>query len=162
MPTIDARSFTELELREMLRTHADGSYSMEAAVELVINTGAWLRRGDFLRNCVTAVDDAPHNRGHASIATINWHAAARYAEQAPASRGEMAMLRLACSLAGVPTGSLRDLTLVLDPISTTRLIDAITHGAGWHQSGNSHTTTGHQTPTDTGRPEERRSVWTAY
>ena len=146
MPTIDARTFTEPELRDMLRTHANGSYSMEAAVELVINTGVWLRRGDFLRECVTAISDGPHNRGHAPLATINWHTAAQYAEHAPASRGETAMLRLACSLAGVSTGSLRDLTVPLDPKNTIRLIDAIAHGAGWHQSGKSHTTRGHQPP----------------
>lgn len=151
MPTIDARTFTEPELGEMLRTLANGSYSTEAAVELVISTGTWLRRGDFLRDCVTAISDGPHNRGHAPLATINWHAAAQYAEHAPASRGETAMLRLACSLAGVPTGSLRELTVALDPTNTGRLIDAIAHGAGWHQSGNSHTTSGYQTPSTAAR-----------
>ena len=147
MPTIDARTVTEPELHQMLRTSADGAYSTEAAVELVINAGTWLGRSDFLRDCVTAVSDGPNNRGHAPLATINWHHAARYAEHAPASRSETAMLRLACSLAGVPTGSLRDLTVALDPNNTARLIDALAHRAGWHQSGNSHTTRGGQTPT---------------
>lgn len=163
MPTIDARTFTEPELREMLRTLANGSHSIEAAVELVINSGTWLRRGDFLRDCVTAVSDGPHNRGHAPLATINWHAAAQYAEHAPASRGETAMLRLACSLAGVPTGSLRDLTVALDPTNTGRLIDAIAHNAGWHQSGITHSTGDSQTTLTSGRLGRigrRGSLWT--
>lgn len=147
MPTIDARTVTEPELHTMLRRLAAGTHSTEAAVELVIHARTWLSRDDFLSECVTAVSNGPHNYGHAPLAAINWHTAAHYGESAPASRSERAMLGLACSLAGVPTGSLRDLTIALDPNNTARLIDALAHRAGWHLSGHSHATRGVQTPT---------------
>ena len=144
MSTIDTQALSEPALAQMLRTWADGVHSAEAAVNLVINANLWLHRPDFRRDCIVAVSDGVAMGGRAPMATINWHAASRYAEQGTASRSQTAMLRLACSVAGVSTGSLRDLTAALDPANTAKLIDAIAHRGGWHVSGNSHTTRGEQ------------------
>lgn len=158
MPTINPTTLGEPELAQMLRTWADGVHSAEAAVNLVINARIWLTRPDFRRECVIAVNDGVQRGVHVPMAAISWHAAARYAEDASASRGQIAMLRLACSLAGVQTGSLRELTAALDPTNTARLIDALAHRDGWHVSGITHTTDGSQRPPDlAGRPAAHQS-----
>ena len=144
MSTIDTQTLSEPALAQMLRTWADGVHSAEAAVNLVINANLWLHRPDFRRDCIVAVSDGVAMGGRAPMATVNWHAASRYAEQGTASRSETAMLRLACSVAGVATGSLRDLTAPLNPTNTARLLDAMAHRAGWHETGVEHTTKGHQ------------------
>lgn len=144
MPTIDTRNLSEPAIAQMLRNWADGVHSAEAAVNLVIGADLWLHQPDFRRDCIVAVRNGAHRGGHAPMATISWHAASRYAEQASASRAEIAMLRLACSIAGVATGSLRDLTAPLDPSNTARVLDALAHRAGWHQTGIQHSTNGQQ------------------
>lgn len=144
MPTINTRNLSEPALAQMLRNWADGVHSAEAAVNLVIGADLWLHQPDFRRDCIFAVSNGAGRGGHAPMATISWHAASRYAEQASASRAEIAMLRLACSIAGVATGSLRDLTAPLDPTNTARLIDALAHRNGWHGTGVTHTTQGDQ------------------
>ena len=58
------------------------------------------------------------------------------------SSGELAVLLLAASLAGVEAGSLRDLTAGLGPNALALVLDAIAHRAGWHETGRSHRTTG--------------------
>lgn len=148
MPIIDPTTLSEPDLEQMLRTWADGAHSSEAAVNLIINARTWLARADFRRECVVAISDAVHLGAHPPMATIRWAAAARYAEHSTASRSETALLRLACSLAGVQTGSLRELTAPLDPTGTARLIDALAHRDGWHISGITYTTDGSQEAPD--------------
>ena len=164
MPMIDPTTLSEPELEAMLHTWAHGSHSSEAAVNLVINARTWLPRADFRRECMVAITDAVQLGAHLPMATIRWAAAARYAEHATASRSETALLRLACSLAGVHTGSLREFTAPLDPTDTARLIDALAHRDGWHTSGISHTTDGSQGAPDLAarsaaqQSERRRTV----
>jgi hypothetical protein len=147
MPTIDASTVDEHHLVDMLRAWAHGAQTYEAATDLVITSGIWLSRPDFRRECVIAVDDGRTDIGHAPVATLRWHSVARYAEATSASAGDVAMLKLACSLAGVDTGSLRDLTRPLTATQTALLLQALAHRDGWQASGIAQVTTG-----DLGRP----------
>lgn len=131
------------ELGAMRRNWAEGEPSQEAAVQLIIGHGVWLARPDFRRACVSAVDN-DSQRPPAPMAAISWERAARFLDGVPASRSEVAVLRLACSLAGVNTGSLRELTAGLDPANTARVLDALAHGEGWHERGIRHTVDGRQ------------------
>lgn len=145
MAVLDAHTLTPSELEPMLRTCAQGVQSEEAAVHLVISHGAWLRRADFLRQCVVAVDHGvQHGSTNVPMAAISWQRAARFVDNAPASTSEANILRLACSLGGVNTGALRELTASLDPSNTARVLDALAHRAGWHERGIRHTVDGRQ------------------
>ena len=94
----------------MLRAWAAGLYPSEAAVELLIAHGGWLRRRDFLASLVDAVDDGWGPRGQVvPMASIDWERVEGFLAQAHASSSEAALLRLAASLAGaegapVPAG----------------------------------------------------------
>ncbi len=78
------------------------------------------------------------------MAAIGWNRAATFLNGAAASRSEIAVLRLACSIGGVDTGALGDLTAGLDPANTARVLDAVAHGASWHRQGFRYTVDGHQ------------------
>jgi hypothetical protein len=144
MTVLDPTTLTPPELAPMLRTSAEGVPSQEAAANLVISHGVWLRRPDFLRDCVVAVDHGMHYGTRVPMAAISWQRTAAFLEQAPASRTETAVLRLACSIGGVDTGALGDLTAGLDPANTARVLDAVAHGASWHRQGFRYTVDGHQ------------------
>ena len=144
MAVIDASTLTPSQLEPMLRAWARGVHCEEAAVELVIRHGTWLTRPDFRRECVTAVDDGVPGDQRIPMAAISWQRSAAFLETAPASRSEAGILRLACSLAGVNTGALRELTAGLDPVNTARVLDALAHRAGWHERGMRHTVDGRQ------------------
>lgn len=144
MTEIDPATLTPCELAPMLCSWAQGVPTVEAAANLVINHDVWLRRPDFLRECVVAVDHAMHRGTRVPMAAISWQRSATFLNGAAASRSEIAVLRLACSLGGVSTGALGGLTTGLDPSNTARLLDAVAHGAGWHQQGIRHTVDGRQ------------------
>lgn len=144
MTVLDPTTLTPSELAPMLRAWAEGVPSQEAAANLVISHGVWLQRPDFLHECVVAVDNGMHGGTRVPMAAISWQKAAAYLEQAPASRTEVAVLRLACSIGGVDTGALGDLTSGLDPSNTARVLDAVAHGASWHRQGIQHTVDGRQ------------------
>ncbi|MFW2382866.1 MAG: hypothetical protein ACN4GZ_14005 [Acidimicrobiales bacterium] len=78
------------DLVEPLAHWASGSSGTEAAVELLIETGYWLLRAEFVAQAVTRSGDG---------AQINWDVASELAESLVCSRGERFVLRLACSLA---------------------------------------------------------------
>lgn len=144
MTVLDPTTLTPSELAPMLRAWAEGVPSQEAAAILVISHGVWLKRRDFLRECVVAVDHGVYRGTRVPMAAIDWRRTAAFLEQAPASRTETAVLRLACSIGGVDTGALGDLTAGLDPANTARVLDALAHGAGWHRRGFRYTVDGHQ------------------
>jgi hypothetical protein len=56
-------------LAQLLRQRAAGSYAVEAATELLIAHGTWLRRGDFVYACVNYDHDGTH-----PVAWIDWDA----------------------------------------------------------------------------------------
>ena len=123
----------------MLRAWASGLFASEAAVELLIAHDVWLRRRDFLFTLVDAVDDGWGPRGAVvPMAAIDWDRVEAFLLSAPASRSEIAVLRLAASLAGSTVSRpLHDATAGLDETNTTLVLNAIAHRCGWHERGTS-------------------------
>ncbi|HZI97621.1 MAG TPA: hypothetical protein VFD41_08860 [Actinomycetales bacterium] len=144
MAEIDPTTLTPSELAPMLRNWAEGVPTLEAAANLIINHDVWLRRPDFLRACVVAVDHGMSYGTRVPMAAISWQRSATFLDGAAASRSELAVLRLACSIGGVNTGALADLTAGLDPVNTAGLLDAVAHSKQWHKQGIQHTVDGRQ------------------
>lgn len=106
-----------------LLAQAEGSYSAEAAVGLLIEHRSWLSRVDF----VCFVDVAPaFCDDRVLMASVDWEAV--LASNLAASSSETQMLAVAAELAGVHTGrSLQDLLGGLDRANTTLVIRAVLH-----------------------------------
>ncbi|HEY6794237.1 MAG TPA: hypothetical protein VI248_06105 [Kineosporiaceae bacterium] len=158
MPTLDPTSLHPADLAPMLRAWASGSHPSEAASGLLIAHGHWLHRRDFLARLVDAVDGGWGPRGTVvPLAAIDWHGVAAFAADARASSSELAVLRLAASLAGSTLDvSLMELTAGLDDTNARHLLDALAHRLGWHQRGTQHLVTGHQADD----PPHRATPWT--
>lgn len=110
----------------------------EAAVEVLIRRGGWLEHDDFLRAAgwCPEVNDSEAFTNVAPFVGINWALAAGFAE-APgiASRTDVAMLRLAITIASRrQVVSLDDLT-GLDEANVRLVLTAIAHAVGWHGHG---------------------------
>lgn len=111
-----------------LRAWANGSYPLEAAVELLIRTG-WTRRGDFY-------DDAIEGTGQPGRWWIDFDrvgAALRGERDAPwlaASGGELRIMRIANSLAG---NGLNDTIPGLDRRNMALVLAALSHANGSHE-----------------------------
>jgi len=107
-----------------LRAGAEGSYSAEAAVELLIAHGSWLRRSDFLRGAIEVTPAVAHTgQRHAFV---DWHAG--LAADLPASSSERQILAVAAELAGVDSHrTLGDLVTGLDDTNITLVICAVLH-----------------------------------
>jgi hypothetical protein len=147
MPTLDTDHLPPDQLAVMLRAWASGLYASEAAVELLIAHGSWLARRDFRSGLVDAVDDGWGRNGAIEpMAAIGWDVVADFLDQPEvgASSSEVAILRLAASLAGArgPT-SLMEITGSLDETNAGFVLDALAHRFGWHERGTVHTVTGH-------------------
>jgi hypothetical protein len=162
MTSLDPATIPADQLQPMLAAWSAGYLPDEAAVALLATHGTWLGRRDFLAACVDAVDDAWTGDGdQAPMAAIIWTAVPAFAATARASSGELAVLQLAASLAGVATENLRDLTTGLGPNTLALVLDAIAHRAGWHEDARTHTVTGHLStapttdPADDGEPLPR-------
>jgi hypothetical protein len=120
----------------MLRAWSGGLYPSEAAVGLLIAHGYWLRRHDFLTLLVDAV---------VPMAAVNWAGVQAFAERSPASSSELAVLRIATTLAGIAVpDSLMALTTSLDETNGRHVLDALAHRFGWHERDVVHTVTGRQ------------------
>src|SRR3954468_1848757 len=128
----------------MLRAWANGMFASEAAVELLIAHDVWPRRRDFLFTLVDAVDDGWGPRGCVvPMASVDWDRVEAFLVSAPASRSEIAVLRLAASLAGATTSRpLHDATAGLDETNTALVLNAIAHRCGWHERGTTQLITG--------------------
>jgi hypothetical protein len=115
-------------LTACLRVGARGAYATEAAVELLIAHGTWLRRADFRAACV---DDDGH-----TLAWIEWDTVVDFLNDAPASTSEESMLLIAAELIGVDTGTpLGHLLTGLDAHNTRIVLDAIAHACALHVRG---------------------------
>jgi hypothetical protein len=95
--------------------HHGFAWGEEAALQLLIAQGTWLRRDEFHRHTNTEeIADG------SLIAWVDWADVATEPDRSPASSGELAILRLACHLAGqVPEDcdnrwSLADILMPLD------------------------------------------------
>lgn len=122
-----------------LRAWAAGSYSDEAAVDLLIGHRVWLARRDFRRACLAA---------EGGYVWFDADLAARIADGdetvgLPASSSELRVLAIAAHLAGYRGNrSLGDLLTGLDVGNVRLVLDAVAHTAGWHEQGLTHTVTG--------------------
>jgi 8-oxo-dGTP diphosphatase len=116
------------QLTAALRASSKGVYCEEAATELIISHGAWLRRDDFTRQFIRT-QDGPASR---ITAVIDWDEAitALQAGDLPCSSSEAAILHLAASLATAAPVSLRHTLIGLDQANLHLIINAVRHAGG--------------------------------
>lgn len=118
------------ELSTALRAAAVGGYGQEAAVELVLAHGSWLRRPDFVGRFVqvtTARPDSSRTPPRSPyLAWVDWCGA--LAADLPCSSSERQVLALAAELAGVDSGqALGALVTGLDDRNIAHLLRAVAH-----------------------------------
>ena len=118
------------QLTAALRAGSKGMYCDQAAAELLIRHGSWLRRDDFTARFVLT------GTGQAGdiTAAINWEEAitALHAGDLPCSSSEAAILGLAASLATATPVVLRHAITGLDQANLYLVINAI-RDAGGHK-----------------------------
>ena len=116
-------TLTTATIAALLRQRATGSYTDEAAVELLIGHGTWLDRRDFLTACVDYDHDAQD-----PVVWVDWHAVPAFLDCAPCSASEGRILRLAAELSGIDTACpLADLLCGLDDRNSTLVVAAVGH-----------------------------------
>ena len=117
------------DLAGALRVHAAGLPNEEAAVDLLIQHAAWLRRDAFVSALIhTSVDPVQT----VTLATVDWPAAIHALNRGDlvCSRTEGHILRLAASLAaGIPV-DLREALTGLDDHNSTQVCHAVRHATG--------------------------------
>jgi hypothetical protein len=116
-------------LQAALRAQAEGLHACEAATELLIGHGSWLRRADF-------VDEFVHTDTEPAVdimvSAVDWPEAitALDAGRLPCSGGERRILAIAASLAeGLPV-DLRDALTGLDSTNIHLVAAAVLHANG--------------------------------
>lgn len=121
MAQMDALSIGEL--GDALRAQAKGLYVAEAAVDLLICHGSWLRRSDF-----RAFINVGHSLSDETVlvASVDWESA--MSADLPGSGSETRILALAASLAGTPSDlPLSELLSGLDDTNTLAVMRAVLH-----------------------------------
>ena len=110
-----------------LRNHAEGSYCLAAAAELLI-AQSWLHRADFTSRFITVHRSPGSDK---PMAVIDWPAVVTaLGTSLPCSGGEQRMLKITASLAdGIPV-DLRDTLTGLDDRNIQLLITAIRRASG--------------------------------
>jgi len=122
-------------LETALRAQAQGVYTAEAAIELLVTHRSWLRRHDFVRNYVAINTNDPTSKANdPPLASVDWPAALRALDTGylPCSRSEAQLLQIAASLANGHPVDLRQALPGLDTTNTNLVAHAITHAAGHH------------------------------
>ena len=136
MTYTDISELTVDQLASLLGAWAEGSFAVEAGVELLVSHRVWLRREDFRRQLVDFFERGRGRTGVLPMAAIDWDWAEAFAQDAPCSSSERSVLMLAASLAGGDTEqSLLRMTSSLDDENATLVLAAISHRFGWHQAG---------------------------
>lgn len=115
---IDVDQLSDDQLAVALQAGIVGSdWPEQAAVDLLVQQRSWLRRAELRQAIVAAVIDGN------PCAWVVWHDVTM---DAPASAGELRILALAASLAGVASErSLGDLLSSLDQTNTARVLRAV-------------------------------------
>jgi ABC-type cobalamin/Fe3+-siderophores transport system ATPase subunit len=117
------------DLAARLTAWAQGVYGTEAAVQLVVEHDAWLRRDGFAHHTLIQLDEDDVDD---AVVAIDWPALAKWADDAPASSSEHQIMAIALSLAGEPRPEpLNELIAGLDATNTTRVLNAVARCAGW-------------------------------
>jgi hypothetical protein len=150
---VDPAALPADRLAELLTAWAAGD---SAAVGLLAGwrDGYWLRRPDFVRGCIDAVDypwtpaqpvtddepgaDGQPAAGTTVVAGVLWEAVAAWPGEDCPQLAEVAVLRVAASLAGQDTGSLRALLAPLADADVRHVLDAVAHAAGWRATGRTY------------------------
>jgi len=116
------------ELTAALRACSKGIYCNQAATELLIRHGSWLRRDDFTAQFILAGTEP----GGSTTAAINWEEAitALHAGDLPCSSSEAAILGLAASLATATPVALGHAITGLDQANLYLVINAIRNAGG--------------------------------
>jgi ADP-ribose pyrophosphatase YjhB (NUDIX family) len=116
------------QLTAALRVSSKGVYCEEAATELIISHGAWLRRDDFTSQFIHTQNGPTSG----ITAVIDWDEAitALQAGDLPSSSSEAAILHLAASLATAAPVSLRHALIGLDNANLHLIINAVRHVGG--------------------------------
>jgi len=116
-----------------LRNWAEGSYADRAAVELLIEHDRWLTRADLLR-CIDLIPETELFDPDRPVAIPDWKriAAGLADNEFPASSSEVAILRIALSLADDVPVCLRTALVGLDSTNAAAVVDSVitTTGAG--------------------------------
>ncbi|MFV2194781.1 hypothetical protein [Nocardiopsis sp. LOL_012] len=120
------------ELIDGLCNWAEGYTAPAAAVNLLIDHDVWLRRPDFRSRCVVQIPDSDLYEPDRPIAYIDWEQVCRaLAERSlPASGSEVAVLRVAASLADGRPVSLRESLTGMDATTTAAVAAALVAAAG--------------------------------
>jgi len=113
---------------------AEGLFSAEAAVELLIGHRSWLCREDFLD---IAVESGRGITSGAVMAAVDFEAAARAlgAGMLPCSGGEGRVLRIAVSIGGGVPVDLREAVTGLDEVNAALAAAAVLRAAGRRDLG---------------------------
>lgn len=119
------------DLKDGLRNWAQGFCANEAAVELLIEHDHWLYRADFAR-CIDLIPEAELIDAEGPVAVPDWKKiSAKLADRNfPASSSEIAILRLALSLAEGEPVDLRTALVGLDSTNAAAVVDAVITAAG--------------------------------
>ena len=121
-------TLTPDQLVALLHTSAAGSYTSEAAAQLLCGHRSLLGRADFLAACV----DYDHD-GTAPDAWVTWEAIPGYVNRAAVSSSEANILRLVAELAGTDTGvPLAALVSGLDDGNARLVLNALAHALRFH------------------------------
>jgi hypothetical protein len=121
------------EIAEGLRTWATGVATTEAAVELLIGHGAWLRRADFTE--LLWVEDDTIGFDPDELAGLVF--------LATASRSEVAVLQLAVGLLGLDlVDPLAQVLVSLDDPTLALVLEAAARCGGWHDRRQFYLVTG--------------------
>jgi hypothetical protein len=132
---------TAVDLASRLRAWARGSGRVEAAVELLIAHGVWLRRADFLDCCVTDFDGVERDGTEAAMADVDFDAVDGFLGLVDCTPSEACVLRIAASLA-LADGGMADRLPGVGRTTLALVFDVLAHAAYWHESGWSYTVTG--------------------
>ena len=115
-------TLTPRQLGELLLADTDGTYTAQAAVRLLVEHETWLHRPDFVTACVN------YDHHGQPVAWVDWPAVPAFADRAPCSTSEAAVLRLAAELAGMATHRpLDELLTGYDDHNARIVLAALTH-----------------------------------
>ncbi len=122
-------NYTTEDMATMLRAAADGLSCDRAATELLIGHDDWLRRTDFIDQCITVAESI--SEPGRMLALIDWGSVDRALDEGAlvSSSSARAMLAIAASLAAGRPVDLRETVVGLDATNTALVATALVTAA---------------------------------